>query len=556
VQTEDIGRTFSSPPLSYQAAFENERRWLTYDLLSGKVTSNTQMWDYLRWVGIMEDELEWFQDNPEVPDILGINHYVTSERFLDHRISRYPVECVGGNGRHRYADVEAVRVCSEGVAGPKAIIKEVWERYQLPIAITEAHLGCTREEQLRWSMEVWRAAKELKDYNVSIRAVTFWSAFGAFDWNSLLTRDEDSYEPGVFDLRSPNPRPTALATMIKSLARDANFDHPVLDTPGWWRRLDRLCYPPVMQRIQVVPTSVGGNNESGQAARPLVITGATGTLGQAFGRICERRGLAYYLLSRQDLDIAEQRSVEHVLDHLQPWAIINAAGYVRVDDAEKEQNRCWRENVTGPANLARACAERGIALVSFSSDLVFDGRKGDFYTESDGVAPLNTYGRSKAAAEDILMNVCPSSLIIRTSAFFGPWDKANFVNAVLEALRRKVTFSAAANLTISPTYVPDLVDTTLDLLIDNETGIWHVANSGAVTWAEFARMVAARAGYSSLLIKSRPSHALGLTAMRPSFSGIASERTNMMRALPQAVDSYFNNLTPAFVVNKSCGAYE
>jgi dTDP-4-dehydrorhamnose reductase len=551
VQTEDIGKAFSSRALSYQAEFENERRWLTYDLLCGTLTSDLPMWNYLTWLGIEEDELKWFQDNPATPDVLGINHYVTSERFLDHRISRYPSEFVGGNGRHQYADVEAVRVSAEGAAGPKSIIKEVWERYHLPVAITEAHLGCTREEQLRWSMEVWQAAKELKDDGVAMRAVTFWSAFGAFDWISLLTRNENSYEPGIFDLRSPKPRATALATMVKSLARDGTFDHPVLDSPGWWRRLDRLCYPPVRLKEESVHTSVSGSRESGQERRPLVITGATGTLGQAFGRICERRGLAYYLLSRQDVDIAEQESVRQVLDQLQPWAVINAAGYVRVDDAERELDRCWRENVTGPGNLARGCAELGIALVSFSSDLVFDGRKGDFYTESDGVAPLNTYGRSKAEAEDTVLTVYPSSLIIRTSAFFGPWDKANFVNAVLYALKRNLTFSAAANLTVSPTYVPDLVETTLDLLIDGETGIWHVANSGAVTWAEFARMVATRAGYSPALIKARPCHALGLMAVRPSFSGLASERTNVMRALPAAVESYFSHTTPSFVINRT-----
>jgi dTDP-4-dehydrorhamnose reductase len=553
VQTEDIGKTVSSTTLKYQAEFENERRWLTYDLLAGKLTSEMPMWDYLRWVGIDEDELKWFQDNPELPDVLGINHYVTSERFLDERISRYPSELAGGNGRHRYADVEAVRVCAEGVSGPKGIIKEVWERYRLPVAITEAHLGCTREEQLRWGMEVWRAARELRNDNVAVRAVTFWSAFGAFDWNSLLTRNENSYEPGIFDLRSPKPRPTALAMMVKSLASSASYDHPVLDSPGWWRRLDRLCYPPVVHKEQRVPASLTGNSEYGEARRPIIITGATGTLGQAFARICERRGLAYYLLTRQDMDIAEQRSVEETLDDLQPWAVINAAGYVRVDDAEKEPDQCWRENVTGPANLGRACAERGIALVSFSSDLVFDGRKGDFYTESDAVSPLNVYGRSKAEAEDILMTRSPASLIIRTSAFFGPWDKANFVHAVLESLRKNLPFTAAANLTISPTYVPELVDTTLDLLIDNETGIWHVANSGSTTWAEFARLVATRAGYAPSLIKARPSHAMGLTAMRPSFSGLASERSNIMRALPDAVESYFAHTQPV-ELNKSRGA--
>ena len=94
--------------------------------------------------------MEWFLENQTSPELLGINHYITSERFLDQRLTRYPASLHGGNGRHSYADVEAVRVCSEGVAGPKAIMHEVWERYGLPLAITEAHLGCTREEQLRW----------------------------------------------------------------------------------------------------------------------------------------------------------------------------------------------------------------------------------------------------------------------------------------------------------------------------------------------------------------------------------------------------------------------
>ena len=179
--------------------------------MCGKVGPETGMWDYFRWLGIEQKELEWFIQEQEAPGVLGVNHYITSERFLDERLTRYPRSTHGGNGRHAYADVEAVRVCSEGTAGPKAILKEVWERYQLPIAITEAHLGCTREEQMRWLKEVWGAAVTLKKDGVDVRAVTTWSAFGAFDWNSLLTRNDGCYEPGIFDLRAPTPRATALA---------------------------------------------------------------------------------------------------------------------------------------------------------------------------------------------------------------------------------------------------------------------------------------------------------------------------------------------------------
>jgi dTDP-4-dehydrorhamnose reductase len=123
VQTEDLGKTFSTPLLAYQAEFENERRWLTFDLLGGLVGRHHPMWGYLRWLGVNEDELLWFVDNPCAADIIGINHYLTSERFLDERVTQYP-ECLhGSNGRHRYADVEAVRVCEEGIAGPHARLR-------------------------------------------------------------------------------------------------------------------------------------------------------------------------------------------------------------------------------------------------------------------------------------------------------------------------------------------------------------------------------------------------------------------------------------------------
>jgi dTDP-4-dehydrorhamnose reductase len=153
------------------------------------------------------------------------------------------------------------------------------------------------------------------------------------------------------------------------------------------------------------------------AGAPLLITGATGTLGNAFARFCELRGLPYRLLTRAEMDIAEPASVAFALERWQPWAVVNTAGFVRVDDAEKEP-RQWRENVAGPTVLARECAERGIRLMSFSSDLVFDGGKSSPYVESDAPSPLNAYGRAKLESERAVLALAPDALIIRTAAFF------------------------------------------------------------------------------------------------------------------------------------------
>jgi dTDP-4-dehydrorhamnose reductase len=251
VQTEDFGETRSASLLSYQAKFENERRWLTFDLLLGLVGSRHPMWSYLRWVGVREPELEELRERPCPPDILGINYYVTSERFLDDRLDLYPPSMHGGNGRHGYVDVEAVRVCSEGLIGPRSLLKKVWARYQRPIAVTEVHMGCTREEQLRWLLEVWRAAEGAREDGVDVRAVTLWAILGSFDWNSLVTRDTGHYEPGAFDIRAPRPRPTAIAQMARELASGRAPDHPVLATPGWWRRPERLRFPEGARLAQV-----------------------------------------------------------------------------------------------------------------------------------------------------------------------------------------------------------------------------------------------------------------------------------------------------------------
>jgi dTDP-4-dehydrorhamnose reductase len=329
--------------------------------------------------------------------------------------------------------------------------------------------------------------------------------------------------------------------MIKTLGSGEQFDHPVLDTPGWWHRLDRFCYPIHHHEQALSPNSISVKRDGGPS-RCLLITGATGTLGQAFARICKQRGLAYQLLGRAQLDIAERDSVVKAIDHYEPWAIINTAGYVRVDDAEADAERCMRENVLGPVYLAKECERNQLPFVTFSSDLVFDGAKNESYIESDVCAPLNVYGKSKAEAELRVLEHFSKALIIRTSAFFGPWDRFNFVHAVLDSLTKGRPFYAATDITVSPTYVPDLVNAVLDLLIDGEHGIWHVANSGGVTWSEFARLAAVKAGRDPAAVKPRPGRALGFVAPRPSFTALASERGSFMAPFEDSLDRYFRDM--------------
>jgi dTDP-4-dehydrorhamnose reductase len=130
------------------------------------------------------------------------------------------------------------------------------------------------------------------------------------------------------------------------------------------------------------------------------------------------------------------------------------------------------------------------------------------------------------------------ALIIRTSAFFGPWDRYNFLFAALSALRIGNTFAADAESIISPTYVPDLVHATLDLLLDGERGLVHLANQGAVTWAKFARMGAMACGDDPELIEARRVCDMTQPATLPRKSALQSRRCWIMPSLEDGVERF------------------
>jgi dTDP-4-dehydrorhamnose reductase len=321
--------------------------------------------------------------------------------------------------------------------------------------------------------------------------------------------------------------------MAMSLARSGHFNHPVLDGDGWWREQRRFAYPPyhsahVMRAFQ--------RDEGSQ--RPILIAGAAGTLGTAFIRICGERGIEFRALGRHQLDIADSDSIESVLASIKPWAVVNAAGYVRVDEAEWDSASCHRVNADGAIALAGSCEAHGIRLVTFSSDLVFDGQRTRPYTEYHATNPRSAYGRSKATAESALLSLLEEPLIIRTSAFFGPWDAHNFLAACLSRIANGIPVEAAEDLIVSPTYVPDLVHATLDLLIDDERGIWHLANAGEASWYEFARRAAQLAGLDTDLIVGSPASALGYSAPRPRYSALTSARGSLMSSLDDALARY------------------
>ncbi len=447
VQTEDLGFVHSTWTLKDQARFENERRWLTWDLLEGRVDADHPMFAWMSGHGFA-DRLKAFADNPCPADVIGVNHYLTSERFLDERTSRYPDVVPAGNGRERYVDVEAVRVVREGPLGLAALLGQAWMRYARTLAVTEVHNGSTRDEQMRWFHEAWRDCERLRGEGVEVEGMTAWSLLGAYDWPSLLTRDDGDYECGVFDLRGGEPRPTAMAPLLRALANgeDTRAHDVALASPGWWRR------PQVRYRFE----PVGATHPHGVApdcriepreTAPLLIAGG-GPLARAFARHCRFRGLPH-----ATLDLRPHMGVD-ALDRL--FDTFEAAALIDATDHGIATDRF---------------AARGLRVLSVAAH-------------------------------------APGHLHTPVEAGFCHDDEHGFVTRVLDALAEGRPFTVCDEAPVAPVYRPDLVDAALDLLIDGAQGRWRLAAPDRLTWAGFARLLAEAAGHDPSLVRAAPPGAL------------------------------------------------
>jgi dTDP-4-dehydrorhamnose reductase len=241
IVTEDAGRIFGTPEVAAAVGHANARRWLTFDLLNGRVDRAHPLWGYLSAVEEVRRGLDVLAADPAPPDILGLNYYITSDRFLDHRLDRYPLVSHGGDGTVPFADVELVRVAGRDVVGFRDPIQETWDRYRCPIALTEVQLAGDPVDQVAWWGEAWNAAADAASRGIPIHGVTAWAAFGSWEWRHLLRRRTGSYESGCFDSREGVPRAGALADAVARTAATGELGDVAV---GWWRRADRVLYGP------------------------------------------------------------------------------------------------------------------------------------------------------------------------------------------------------------------------------------------------------------------------------------------------------------------------
>jgi dTDP-4-dehydrorhamnose reductase len=258
------------------------------------------------------------------------------------------------------------------------------------------------------------------------------------------------------------------------------------------------------------------------SANRIAIVGGSGQLGSALRELLrDREPIAP---PHAELPLEERDAVERFLDEARPDVLINCAAFHNVDVCEREPQNAFAVNALAVDRAAEACAARGIAFATVSTDYVFAGTLGRPYREDDPVEPLTAYGASKAAGEFLTRRHGAQHYIVRTSGVFGTVGTSNkgytLIERVLGQAERGEPTRMTADMTFSPSYAPHVARAIRDVLDREAYGTHHVTNCGAVTWYEFVRAAFERAGHAGAPLEAISYSALGNAVRRPAYTAL------------------------------------
>ena len=277
----------------------------------------------------------------------------------------------------------------------------------------------------------------------------------------------------------------------------------------------------------------------------ILVLGHTGMLGSD---ICNMLILSHEVMGKnsKDFDISSLEDCRRIIGETAPDVVVNATAYTNVDGCESERERCFSVNAEGVKNLAVSCSDKGIKIVHFSTDYVFDGGKESPYVEDDLCNPVSAYGQSKFQGELYLKEFSNNYILIRTAWLYGKNGK-NFVNTILEKAKSEQTLNVVDDQTGSPTYTIDLAS-AVNLLIEGKyTGTFHLTNRGACNWYELALKILQYANMADVEIEPIKSDKLQRKAMRPYYSVFSCRKftdvtKRTMRFWQIALKDYINRV--------------
>jgi dTDP-4-dehydrorhamnose reductase len=277
----------------------------------------------------------------------------------------------------------------------------------------------------------------------------------------------------------------------------------------------------------------------------VAVIGSTGQLGQDLMRAWGGEAVGF---AHQDLDVTDGVGVASAMHLLGPDWVINTAAYHRVDDCEINPALAFAVNTLGAQNAARAAALVEAGVVFFSTDYVFgaqDRERERPYEEGDDPQPLNVYGVSKAAGEQLVMQANERHIVVRSAGLYGTATSRKgwtFPELMLEKARNDKSVSVVTDQVLSPTFTADLADKTRELIERDAKGVFHLTNAGECSWFEFARGTFDLAGVEAEM-EPIGTGQTRRRARRPSYSALTTSRLaevglSRMRPWKEALDDY------------------
>jgi dTDP-4-dehydrorhamnose reductase len=267
----------------------------------------------------------------------------------------------------------------------------------------------------------------------------------------------------------------------------------------------------------------------------VAVLGANGQLGS---EILQAAGTGVYGfetrgLCRNDLDVCDLGAIPGALAEERFDVLINCTGYHKTDEVEAHATEAFRINAHAVAALAKSCKVRGARFVQISTDYVFDGEGQRPHAETDEASPLNVYGASKLLGEKLAQRENgDGTLIVRVASLFGVAGSSgkggNFVETMLKKSRESGEVRVVNDVTMSPTSTADAAQMILGLLRGNaSSGIYHVVNSGAATWFEFAQQIIEEAGVAARVIPVT-SGEYPTAAVRPAYTVLDNRKASQI----------------------------
>lgn len=275
------------------------------------------------------------------------------------------------------------------------------------------------------------------------------------------------------------------------------------------------------------------------SSRPIAIIGASGQLGSDLLRAAAARGLPALAFDHDTVDVTDRASLDRALERSGADTVINCAAFHQVDRCEADPERAFLVNAGGARHVAEAARAIGARVIQVSTDYVFDGARpaGESYTEGDAPRPINVYGASKLAGEELVRSIDPECLIVRVAGLFGRTGArgkggSNFVDTIRARALAGAALSVVTDQYVSPTYAVDAADAIMRLAGGTTSGVLHIAGGGACSWYDLATFIVRTIGVNAHVEPTVSEPPKIGSARRPANTALATDRLASLLGAP------------------------